>query len=302
VIYDVVDVTDWPVLSQESGGADAKDWITPPELANGESREQWWLYKPVKLGVRGATTGQPSTYRRHDDEAERIACALAQLVGVPSADVELARNSEREGIISRNVTPDGWSIQGGDVILSELPGYLSCLSEPRPKNRIGHNLANISRILANCGGPPGAYETWRAFDVFAGYLVFDAWIANTDRHAMNWAVLERQGRRMLAPTFDHGSALASGSADEDLQRKDPVRFSRQGMATRFEDGKTVTLVELAHRAVELASGRAPEWIERLEAITEADVAGVLGGVRGLSDIRRTFMAEVLQENRRRLVT
>lgn len=71
---------------------------------------------------------------------------------------------------------------------------------------------------------------------------------------------------------------------------------------RFEDGKAVTLVELAHNAVQLAGGRAPEWIERLEAITEADVAGVLGGVRGLSDIRRTFMAEVLRENRRRLVT
>jgi hypothetical protein len=122
VVYDVVDVTDWPVLSQESGGAEAKDWITPPELAKGESREHWWLYKPVKLGVRGATSGRPSTYRRHDDEAERIACSLAQLIGVPSADVELARSSEGEGIISRNVTPDGWSIQGGDEILSELPG------------------------------------------------------------------------------------------------------------------------------------------------------------------------------------
>ena len=301
MVFDVVDVTEWPVLSQESGGAEAKDWITPPEHATGESRECWWLYKPVKYGIRGVGGGSPGTYRRHDDEAERIACALASLLSLPAADVELARSSEGEGIISRNVTPDGWSIQGGDVVLSELPGYLSCIGENRPKNRVGHNLTNINQILVDHGGPPGECEAWPAFDVFAGYLVFDAWIANTDRHAMNWAVLDRKGRRTLAPSFDHGSALASGSADEDLVRNDPIRFAHQGMAARFEDGKKVTLVDWARRAVEVAGPRATEWIQRLGGVKEGDVATILSGIRGLSDVRRTFLLEILSENQRRLV-
>ena len=28
-----------------------------------------------------------------------------------------------------------------------------------------------------------------AVDVFVGYLMFDAWIANTDRHHENWALV-----------------------------------------------------------------------------------------------------------------
>ena len=62
--------------------------------------------------------------------------------------------------------------------------------------------------------------------MFAGFLVFDAWIANTDRHAENWAVLtcKRNGRRTLAASFDHGSALASGSQDEQLETADVEQF------------------------------------------------------------------------------
>lgn len=199
------------------------------------------------------------------------------------------------------MTPDGWSIQGGDVVLSELPGYQSCIGENRPKNRIGHNLPNIDRILSGHHGPPGLCEDWSAFDVFVGFLVFDAWIANTDRHAMNWAVLDRQGMRRLAPSFDHGSALASGSADEDLLLKDPWQFSRQGMASRFEGGRSISLVEWARQAVGVAGTRANDWLQRLDGVGEAEVTHVLGNIRGLSDIRRTFLTEVLSENRRRLL-
>ena len=118
--------------------------------------------------------------------------------------------------MSANVTPNDWSLDSGDTLLSEFDGYISCAGDDRPKNRVGHNLANIACVLEDATGPPDtAYEGWSARDVFAGYLVFDAWIANTDRHAINWGVLTRQedGLQALAPSFDHGSALASGTQD-----------------------------------------------------------------------------------------
>ena len=69
-------------------------------------------------------------------------------------------------------------------MLSEFPGYVSCAVDNRDSDRVGHNLRNIDRVLNACSGPPNSScAEWTALEVFAGYLVFDAWIANTDRHA-----------------------------------------------------------------------------------------------------------------------
>lgn len=46
-----------------------------------------------------------------------------------------------------------------------------------------------------------------ALDVFAGYVLLDAWIANQDRHHENWGALRMGTALYLAPSFDHGAAL-----------------------------------------------------------------------------------------------
>lgn len=175
--YDVWDISDWAVMSQEARGLDPKDWVVPPDQVALPGQAHWWLFKPIKT----------ASYRRYDDWAEKLSAEFAGLLDLPSARVELARGEVDEGIVSGNVTPDGWSMESGDVELSEFDGYLSCATDDRPRNRVGHNLQNIACVLDGCSGPPGSIcEDWSASEVFAGYLVFDAWVANTDRHAINW--------------------------------------------------------------------------------------------------------------------
>jgi hypothetical protein len=303
VRFSVIDVSTWPVVSQETGGLEPKDWICPPELVEeAAGREHLLLFKPVKMGLRPRKGGDMAPYRRHDDEAERIAALLATVIGLPSAEVQLARGVVGEGIISRNVTPDGWDIQGGDVSLSEIPGYVSCAGDMRPRERRGHNLENIRRVLKSALGPPGLCEDWAAFDVFVGYLAFDAWIANTDRHAYNWAILSRGSERRLAASFDHGSALASGVPDEDLLDKDPIEFSHNGRAGRFEGGSTRSLVELATEGRELAGAAASEWFGRIAGVDRTLVEDVVGAVPRMSVVRHRFLTKVLMENARRLAS
>jgi len=90
VTYEVWDVSSWAVLADNPGGADDKDWLTPREHVRSTSREQWWLFKHVKHGTLKAKGGGQTRYRRADDKVERIACELAQLLGLPAATVELA--------------------------------------------------------------------------------------------------------------------------------------------------------------------------------------------------------------------
>ena len=293
--YKVWDISAWPVMSQEARGLDPKDWVVPPDQVTQPGQAHWWLFKPIK----------PAGYRRYDDWSEKMAAELAVLLDLPAARVELARGTLDEGIISGNVTPDGWSMESGDTMLSEFEGYVSCAGDDRPTNRTGHNLANIDEVLRGCVGPPGSpCEDWTAMEVFAGYLVFDAWIANTDRHAINWGVVtcEEDGRQALAASFDHGSALASGTQDPRLESTTADAYASRGFAGRFEDGAKLPLVELALEAVRLAGGRATLWLDRLVAVDASAFEGVVGAIPEMSEVRRTFLCTLLETNRRRLTT
>ena len=61
-----------------------------------------------------------------------------------------------------------------------------------------------------------------ASDLFAGYLMLDALIGNTDRHHENWAIIQAGRQYCLAPTFDHASCLGFNLSDaERIDRMTP---------------------------------------------------------------------------------
>ncbi len=292
-------------MAVEFAGVDEKEWLAEARHAQAASRADWWLFKSVKHGVVKAPGGAVAGgYRRTDDRVEKIACELARLIDLPSAEIELAVRGSAEGLLSRNVMTEGAELQPADVMLSEYPGYVSCAQDRKMKERPGHNLANIRELLSPMFGPPDSLAAdWPAFDVFAGYLVFDAWIANADRHAMNWAVLRTADTDHLAKTFDHGSALGSGLTDvarcRELERG-LAAWCRRGVAHRFENGRATTLVEHALSAVRDAGARASEWVERLGSLDRASWQAVIDCAPGMSDGERRFIDAVLVENRRRL--
>src|SRR6266851_4102795 len=90
---DELDVTDWPKIGEEQMGEAGKVWLEEPATADR------WLFKPVR--VQNDPRGQ---FRRDDDWAEKIASDAAALIGLPAAKVELARQEERVGALSRDVT------------------------------------------------------------------------------------------------------------------------------------------------------------------------------------------------------
>lgn len=170
--FEVWDASDWEVFSDETEGAEEKWWLISP--ADG----RLWLFKPPvdKFG-----------FRQGEDWAERVSTELARAIRVPCADVELGHRDGRRGSMSRRLQPRGWDIQPGKLLLAEFdPGYVS-----QAKGRPGHSLERIAAALtgARVAPPLDGPDGFSAFDVFAGYMVLDALIANRDRHDDNWSVL-----------------------------------------------------------------------------------------------------------------
>jgi hypothetical protein len=125
--FDVWDVSEWEIFSDETEGVEEKYWLIDPVAGD------LWLFKPpvVKFG-----------FQQGEDWAERVSTALAQLIRVPCADVELGQRDGRRGSMSRNLTPRGWGLQPGKLLLSEFnPGYVS-----QAKGRPGHSLERIAQV------------------------------------------------------------------------------------------------------------------------------------------------------------
>lgn len=316
--YEIIDVSAWPKRDWEPGGEDEKVWLQDPRGAEADqdhgigrdntetvltSRD--WLFKPVV---------EKDGRRQGEDWAEKITSEVAALMRVPSAPIELAVRTEagktRHGSISRDVRPghpSEWQDYPGAVLLGEIvPNF-----DSKDPLRRGHTLLNIMNVLGGCGSPPlfDGPPTFSAFDVFCGYLLLDACVANTDRHSENWSVLvAADGTRSLMASYDHASSFGFGLTDEKREHilgNDKLfhRWSQRGFAQRFEGGKKITLVEHAHSALAMVDGRVRQfWLDQLERTTPDKVDAILARVPTMSQVARTFCGRLFRINRERLLS
>ncbi|WP_052423500.1 hypothetical protein [Nonomuraea candida] len=292
--FPIVDVTDWSVDLYEADGSEEKLW-----LSSGEQPCRRALFKP---------NTRNDTAEKADHWPEKLASEVAALFGVPRADIDLAIRSGRRGCVSYDVRPEGWQLQPGFLLLST---YLGEIHDPMDKRHAGHTLDNVRGALHGFGRPPGfgGPAAFDAFDVFAGYTVLDALIANRDRHPANWAVLigPERDHSLLCPSYDHATSLGFSLTDADRRRilggsRDWEAFLRKGTAWRFEGCRKVPLTDFARHALGLVSASVREyWLDRVAACEKAHFAALAARVPEMSEAARTFAVELMDANRRRLL-
>lgn len=296
--YHVWDVSSWTVAGEEAAGGEEKAWLTEPKTGC------LWLFKPV--------TSHDWRSDQGEDWAERVVAEVATQLGLPCARVELGQRGGRRGSLSQKLRPTGWELHhGAVVVLAEIvPGYRQGASNPR--GRPGHSVPNIQRALSGLQVPPGTdvASGFGAFDVFAGYLMLDALVANRDRHDDNWAVLRPvvgTDPPVLAGSYDHagslGYNLTDGERERHLREGSVEQWVRKGTAWRFEhDRKPATLVEIAAQGLATAQPAARStWLDQLRRLDVKCITSAVRMVPGLSDIAASFSIEVMCANRRRLL-
>ena len=204
--FPVLDISDWRLAGVEPTGLTPHYWYRQPDAP------ELWLFKPVEV-PDGRVLG--------DDWSEKVASEVASLLEIPAARIELARRATQVGCISQNLIPRKWEMQEGAVLLAgTVPGYRS-----RIPGRAGHSTVNIQLALDRFGPPPNSIlpADFGAYDVFVGYLIFDALIANKDRHDGNWAVLRPPSDRSvpdaLCGSFDHASSLGFNLTDAERSHR-----------------------------------------------------------------------------------
>ena len=290
--YLEVDVSTWLPAGSESVGTKPKRWLRDP------GADIRWLMKDATHNTRADGT----RYRKGDDWAERIATGVADCLDLPAARTELAvqhgRDEIRLGVISKSVLDTNEELVLGNELLAQPVAR---------HNRAGYTITAVREALEDVEAPPGVGGGLSAWDVFAGYLVLDALIGNTDRHEENWAVIDGGISRRLSPTFDHASSL--GFLLDDVEREERLATSDRGYtpeawADRAKsefDGRPHP-VDAALEARRMLDSEAQDrWFNRCEDVDRLVEPIWLVPQHRMPQPARGFAERVIRRNRERLL-
>lgn len=253
-----------------------------------------------------------------EDWSEKVVCELAGILGLPHVHYDLARDvtADEPGVVSAQMLIPGETLVHGNTLLQAIdPDY------PKKMMRVSdHTVDAVYRAVWMLHLPEQRWcanlptEMRRGIDVFCGYLMLDAWVANQDRHHENWAAVWTENRLTLAPSYDHGSALARNVGDQEKKARlrtndvgySVAAFARRASSRLFDaagDPKPLGALD----AFQALSARVPEaaqaWKDRLRTVDENIAADVLEQVppQRLSAISREFTLQLLLENRSRIL-
>lgn len=308
-----IDVTTWEVSEVEASGSHVTQWLVQPDAPDGATTV--WLHKSTVTPSNGIEQGE--------DWSEVVSTQVGLALGVPCATTRMCRRDGARGSISRSVRPTGYALLEGWFALemADAHGYFRHeegapgIDPVRPEvQRPGHNIANIRDAMRGYL-PPIEFvgpDEFGAFDVFVGYLLLDALIANRDRHESNWAILvpALQGPApRLAPSYDHASSLGFNLTDDRrlallADRTRLVKWVENGTAYRFEHvGRAASLVD--HAVAALTTCPVPVqrwWAEQVRTIDLTDVFDALtsDALESMSHPATTVAAAILETNLGRL--
>lgn len=281
------------------------------------TKYKFW-YEDEHLGRALFKEGRPNT---GENWAERLAAELALVIGLPHAYYELAQFREREGVISSSFVPDGGRLIHGN----ELIGGVGAEADNVDRKFYRDRSHTISRVFSYFRAvtdvlPPFDFMPFDgvelAIDVFVGYLMFDAWIANQDRHNQNWGLVRGyDADTHLAPSFDHGSSMGRNETDarriqilstRDKGQQMPAYVARASSGLypplAGEKAKPLSTLDAFAYGARQRPTAARAWVHKLRAVTPEFIASLVGLIppSHASDVTKEFTSQLLQANRLRL--
>ena len=263
-----------------------------------------------------------------EDWAEKIVCQLAELLGIPHVNYELAAEFEgpkeiQPGVICPTMLSEGQTLFLGN----QLIGWMKpdCPSDEQKRYNVRECTIQTAAESLDVSAPPQTIWTENspehlktAKDYFCGYLMLDAWVANQDRHHQNWGAIgelqEDGGYFYLAPSFDHGASLARNIRDEErkerLETKDQGRAveafakrARSGFYKTSRDKKTLLALDAFNEIATIVPEAGKIWLERLSEIPVSSVNEIIDEVppQRMTPITKRFTLELLNINKARLL-
>ncbi|CAJ2375711.1 MAG: HipA domain-containing protein [Gammaproteobacteria bacterium] len=287
--------------------------VEPEEIG---SKDKFWL--------QHVDSGQHCLFKigrdQNENWAEVVCYRIAKLLGIPCAEYKLVKFADKHGVLSTSFLGNGEEFKSANKRLaSEYSDYQHSVNMP-PQYTIDRVFALLKRARPDVA-PPSAFVCTGDGDIkfvdeiFVGYLMLDALVANQDRHHQNWGIITRVETKKvrLAPSFDHASSFSRESDEMKEQRMQTCDhgFTLEAFCgrakSRFYDEKgevrlkTLEVFQYAHQILPTA---AKYWLTRLRKLdADADFRALFADADRaiITQISIDFALRMLQFNRHRLL-
>lgn len=309
-LYAAIEVDRDLAFDVEQLGNKRKYWFTPHD------EEDVRLLFKADERVAGGT----DKLGLGEDWAEKIACEICQCLGIPHVQYELAieKRSGVKGVVCRNIARSPVTlVLGNQLMLEHDPEYPA--EDGKKYGVRQHTVDAVLAAVAKLEPPPEEFceklppGIESAADIYIGYVMLDALVANQDRHHQNWGAL-RQRETRLAPTFDHGAALARNEPDEKRHRRmyGPDRgysvenFIAKARSSFYSEATAKRPLRTLEAFQEFAARKpaaAQSWLTRLHEFSDDDARGIIRRIPAdrMSAVTREFTLRLIQANQRRLL-
>lgn len=146
---------------------------------------------------------------------------------------------------------------------------------------------------------------------FVGYLLFDVFIANLDRHHENWGFISSANGLYLAPSYDHGSSLACRESEKTrkarLITKDKgysiEAFAKKANTAFYDGNNQLKSYAIADICIKIRRADSLFWIEKIASISEQNLVDIIDSLPEdwMTELEKTFTLKFLIVNQQELV-
>ena len=274
------------------------------------TKEKFWFYD--NDGAKKLfKVGRPNT---GENWSEKIAFELAKLLNIPCAKYEFAQWQNKFGTISTSFTDD-YLIHANEILASHDEHYDKNITYHATDYQLKKVLYLVDKVLSTLELPKdniNSNEIKRPIELFIGYLVFDFWIANLDRHHENWGIIFGKGYIKFAPTYDHAAGLGSKVSKEEAQERLTTKdknYTIQKFVTKAKSpffdikGNQLKTIEVVTTLIEHYQEATCYWIDKIASLKKEQFKAILDAVpkEFMDRVQKEFVLELLDENKKRLV-
>ncbi len=252
---------------------------------------------------------------KHKSEnwAEIVAYHLAKLLNIPCAEYtsgtfQTNNGNKVDGVISEsfiNKRQGDRLINANELLAKLVKNYDPSKTYQQRSYTFFGSMALI-KLMSN----ELASKKYQPIQQFIGYLVFDVWIGNQDRHHENWGFVATTTKFYLAPSFDHASSMGCRVGKNEKQKRlntndigySVEAFAKKARTAMYNDNKILKTYQLAILCCKHYPEEYKFWVEKINTVSVQDITECFAKLPKdwMNDMDKKFTVQLLQANKKEL--